>query len=1603
MATGVEPVHKIYTIAGLCESSFGDLLSVLSSEEHRQIAQECQQRFARWATYLGVFANPQASLDSRLKLNPDLHIQVVRLLDTIERNLRYGLKFERDRAAQQDNRTSPTDKHIKKQLEASALVTSPATKAALDGVRGALDILHRLGSAIRKNSTSSLTSRIKSFSRKSEHEHVFFERMALLVVTGLYPDITEAFATQLARSISFRRQRLLYQRNHQKKLSAPRPRQERPAELPSPCEALRSTHQITPRPQPTIGSSSQVDALATSMSLTNPSALDNPISRPVAIERVEVACPPTVTSVAQNNPYPRPPEVLDGRYCQCDWCFKELEVPEDKIQWKHDWISHFKEDLEPYACISEECSAQPPYFVSLRSWREHMDDVHTKDWTQEIHKHVVWYCDLDQHDYAEFSNPSKLRRHLLEAHQNRFTPAEQDTIVRRNVLSASRGPTICPLCGQDVLSLEEQSDSRWQKSPFEKFSPHSNLPRQPNRKTRFQMPEDHVNSDDEDGPIFDGVGLPSTSKAHTSEDEDQSIPNHIKLTTHVAAHLKSLSFMSLRYFDDDNCVSVKTQVAALGVEGEEMPSQDDDHYFDLDGSLNFDDIPLDERHLGDEAEDEDESDEVKAGIAPLSPDEFTIAWMCANKVEYSSSKNALDRSCGRKEYPHFDIEGDQYTLGEVGNHYVVILLYNKNNLPNDIRKLLHDFPNIKLGMIIGTGSAVPSLYHDIRLGDVVVSAARDGKASVVQYQTETTPKKQNLQTERLLDLPPAGPLRAAIEALQSQAGGERDGSRLLEIEMGGKVKRPDPWADTLYQSKLAHTSSSDNHSSSTESYGDGPSGLALHPERSTDDGNCPAIHYGLIASASHSMNDSHLRDQLARTKDILCFEADAAGLIPRFSCVVIRGICDYVGSQANQGSWRNYAAVAAATYAKVLLYQISPGDVEAEARIVDGLGGSYENPTGPSKQQDTERIAILDMLQSVDFARQQDGYRQDRAPGTGRWLVESAEFKTWVNGEKQILFCPGIPGAGKTFITSIVIDDLEKNFGNDGTVGIAYYYCSFLGTNSSAEDVFESLLKQLAQRQTILPDSVKSLYENHEHGTRRPSDAKIIQTLHSVIAIYSKVFIIVDGLDEVWASEGAISKLRSEFFSLQDHYAVNLFVTSRFVPDVEKHFKNSPRLDINATEEDILAYLAKSMSLLPPSLRSDRQLQEDIRTKVLDDFDSMFSLAQLYVDIISKEETENDARYVLQRLPQGSGLYDSIYKSHMARLTAQGEVQGKFSSLILPWLLCARRPLTVKELRAALAPEIAGSNKFEHAISSLAGLATIDVNGIIAFTHYAIKECFRYTQSDQFPNAESDVTKRCIEYLSLTDFDVGFCLSDKEFERRLEDNDFYGYAARNWGHHARNAPSSTQEVMEFLKRHAHVEASSQALMAFKRSAYHPNYSQGVTKPMTGLHLAAYFGIADAIQLLLDTGFNVNVSNSHRRTPLSYASDGGWQGVVKILLNNGAYVDSRDNSGRIPLSYAAARGHRAVVEILLDAGADVSSMDNAGRVPLSFAAQKGSQAVVRILLSEGANVNSPDVFGQTPLSYAIKNGHRNLVPLLDGGGELRREGRGLQIKSSSLRE
>lgn len=178
-----------------------------------------------------------------------------------------------------------------------------------------------------------------------------------------------------------------------------------------------------------------------------------------------------------------------------------------------------------------------------------------------------------------------------------------------------------------------------------------------------------------------------------------------------------------------------------------------------------------------------------------------------------------------------------------------------------------------------------------------------------------------------------------------------------------------------------------------------------------------------------------------------------------------------------------------------------------------------------------------------------------------------------------------------------MVDYLCSKFYNNTRIGVAYIYCNFkIQDEQKIDDLLASVLKQLAESLLYLPESIKDLYNRHRVKRTRPSINEMLTVLQSVILLYSRIFIVVDALDECQESSGCRARLISELFNLQRSNGANIFTTSRFIPDIMDKFKGSREVEIRAHDEDVRKYLKSQIMQCGSALLKARY--EEVTTEI---------------------------------------------------------------------------------------------------------------------------------------------------------------------------------------------------------------------------------------------------------------------------------------------------------------------------------------------------------------------------------------------------------------------
>ncbi|KAJ7847783.1 hypothetical protein B0H13DRAFT_2405537 [Mycena leptocephala] len=598
-------------------------------------------------------------------------------------------------------------------------------------------------------------------------------------------------------------------------------------------------------------------------------------------------------------------------------------------------------------------------------------------------------------------------------------------------------------------------------------------------------------------------------------------------------------------------------------------------------------------------------------------------------------------------------------------------------------------------------------------------------------------------------------------------------------------------------------------------------------------------------------------------------------------------------------------------------------------------------------------------------------------------------------------------GAGKTVLSSMVMDHLTAEFKkeNKANMGVA---CVYLNHKEAEEQtparLLSGLWRQLVLRRDLGSPAKKLYYEHHEKGTT-PSVSEVFDVLCSAIGDYSKVHIIIDAIDEYPEAQ---RQILLEYLMMMGS-TVNMMITSRPHIHPDGCLPNLEALEIRANEDDIRRYVAgqiQKSSWLSKHVQNRVDLREEILSTIAHTVDGMFLLAKLHIESLSKKSTIKRVREALKTLP--TDLNDS-YDSAMKRIEDQNQEERNIAHSALTWVVNAKRPLTVAELQVALAVE-PGTQELdddnildiEIILAVCAGLVIVDEQlTVVRLVHYTTQEYFDSIQEEQFPNAQIEITRTLLTFLS---FDrsvdrfqywnddlpplVGYseyCLihaaGPPEHQLRSMILEFFGLAshwkeARSW-----KWSSPPWNCLDFPSQPSPLWIAAGANLL--ETATFLLWEAPVAQHIDGSEIivASYYGHLRMVQLLVEHGANVNAQGGNYRSALQAASDWGHINIVQLLIEHGANVNAQGGHFGNALQVASYRGHIDIVQLLIEHGANVNAQGGVCWNALQTASSNGYIKIVQLLIEHGANVNAQGGRYMNALQAASSGGHVDIVQLL----------------------
>ncbi|AEO71873.1 uncharacterized protein THITE_49644, partial [Thermothielavioides terrestris NRRL 8126] len=565
----------LYNLACGCEALFETQVANLRAQTSpaADLVADFQQRFAIWASHLGVFARKSQSLDTRLRNHSDIQDLVARLLDILRRSLDQcdgasrGLSQANDDALREE---------------------------ALSAVDAALTRLNRLGVTIRQSSRGRIEEKIQRHAARLDLGP--FTAVSQAVTQQLYPDAHPLLQQYLGKTMVDRYAAMLFTKDREGKLKSRRPRNnvgfmptidegrqlEDPREHLSGPSAQRLSHEGLSR---TLGST----ALAGTPSTASQSDLSTVNSQELrlALRTTNNFLAPTErrkgtssVQVSQGN-YPRLPSQKESNFFACEWCGKMIDK---RDMSDSDWRRHIDEDLKPYTCISDACSDGHPAFPGFASWLAHMKE-HNLRWHQRVFPTFSWICALCDDNDDIHKSPDALHDHLVQAHGDMLPPAQLQVIARQSKVERPRPWNECLLCHFTVEDAEPPP-KRHREQPVNEAAGGKSSRTNFAMKHPEPMRDIDQDSDTSDDPLEEAGLVPTSDNAET-------------MARHIASHLQALMLLTIRLAsvhddrdqdrqDDANSVSVDAgdtddasfvksaarEAATVSTEDVEMPDAD---------------------------------------------------------------------------------------------------------------------------------------------------------------------------------------------------------------------------------------------------------------------------------------------------------------------------------------------------------------------------------------------------------------------------------------------------------------------------------------------------------------------------------------------------------------------------------------------------------------------------------------------------------------------------------------------------------------------------------------------------------------------------------------------------------------------------------------------------------------------------------------------------------------------------------------------------------------------------------------------------------------------------------------------------------------------
>lgn len=208
---------------------------------------------------------------------------------------------------------------------------------------------------------------------------------------------------------------------------------------------------------------------------------------------------------------------------------------------------------------------------------------------------------------------------------------------------------------------------------------------------------------------------------------------------------------------------------------------------------------------------------------------------------------------------------------------------------------------------------------------------------------------------------------------------------------------------------------------------------------------------------------------------------------------------------------------------------------------------------------------ISNWLSPPDPSTNYNNALERRHSGSGKWFLAHTAYSRWKSESNSFLWLYGIPGCGKTVLSSTIVEDLRRNRTSQS---LLYFYFDFNDTSKQNLDMMlRSFISQLYNKCENVRSCLDTLYSSCSQGISQPSLESLRRAFQDMLHKAEDVWIVIDALDECQTRRGhSGGGVLSWIQSLQDSQKkLHLLLTSRPEQDINASIRGWAR------DQDILS------------------------------------------------------------------------------------------------------------------------------------------------------------------------------------------------------------------------------------------------------------------------------------------------------------------------------------------------------------------------------------------------------------------------------------------------